>query len=65
MKRGRTMWSPPELLDELNDIKQHKNIHSNTKALTKLVEYARVGREVEVITNLDFKNSLLFKRGKK
>lgn len=45
-KRGKTVWIPKCLLDELLDIKREDEVYSLNEAQRKLVKYAQVGREL-------------------
>ena len=62
--RGRTKYIPSSLVHELEDLKIEHNIKKDKVAMDKIVEYTRVGREVERIIKLDFKHKpTRFKRG--
>ena len=52
-KRGCLAWIPPAVNVEIQDIKREENINSNVGALNKLVNYARVGREVGRLSKLN------------
>lgn len=53
-KRGRMMYVPPVIIDEIDDIKREDGIQIGAEAQRKLVKYARVGREVNRLRRLDF-----------
>ena len=57
-KRGRMKYVPAIFIDELEDLKQEQDIRSGSEACRKLAKYARVGREVERIKNLDFRRKV-------
>lgn len=52
IKRGKKIWIPAVVLDEISDIKQVDGIYSNAEAMRKMVKYTRVGREVNQMGNL-------------
>lgn len=53
-KRGRMQYVPVIILDEVDDIKREDDLESGTEAYRQLVKYARVGRELNRIKNLDW-----------
>ena len=57
-KRGRVVYVPTVILDELKDIKREDMIPKckvdNSIAFRKMAEYTRVGREAKRVINLDF-----------
>lgn len=55
--KGRHAWVPDFVIDEIEDIKRENKIEKNNHAMTHLVKYARVGRELERIARLDWKRS--------
>lgn len=59
IKKGGMIYVPPNILDEADLIMRSKNITSRSDALREIVEYSRVGREVEQILKLNFN---IFKR---
>lgn len=53
------MYCPPELIIEVNDIKREDNLpDSNPVAIRELVKYARIGREVDRLTKLDWSRKI-------
>ena len=48
MKKGRAMWCPPSILDEIENIKQEEGIESNAEAMRKLGKYSQVGRTIVI-----------------
>lgn len=52
---GKLKYLPKLVLLELEDIKSEHAIVKDCLAMEKLVEYARVGRQVERIMKLDFR----------
>ena len=48
---GGYKYLPLVLLDELDDIKREHDIIKDRDAMQKMVEYTKVGREVERIMN--------------
>jgi Zn-dependent peptidase ImmA (M78 family) len=54
MAKGKIKYIPVFLLDELQDIKREKQIHTDIEAMQKLVKYSRVSREMERLINLDW-----------
>jgi len=57
-KRGKNMWMPPVLIDEIKDIQKEEGLDIKTEAMRKLVKYARVGREVKNMKDLSVGNLL-------
>jgi len=53
--RGRMVYAPPEIINELEDLKAEEQIKSNARAFIKAVDYIKVGREVNRISHLKFK----------
>lgn len=62
-RKGRMIYVPPNLLNEADNIMNIKGYTKRINALEDLTKYARVGREAENLSKLNFKD--LFKRGKK
>lgn len=54
LRKGRMIYVPPVVLDEVELIQQSKNIDQRSDAFNELVKYSRVGREAEQIMRLDF-----------
>jgi len=46
VKRGKVIWANNNFLDFVNEIKVENN-YKNGKSLNKVVEYAKVGKEIE------------------
>lgn len=53
-QKGRMIYVPPIVLDELFKIKQEEGIGKNAKAFDKMVSYSKVGREAKKIFTLRF-----------
>ncbi len=53
-QKGRMIYVPPIVLDELVEIKQECEIGKNSKAFDEMVKYSRVGREAKKIFRLRF-----------
>lgn len=54
MVKGRIVYVPPVVMDEVESIKADHDVESNAEAMRKMVKYSQVGREIERIRNLDF-----------
>lgn len=46
-KKGRVKYVPPNILIEMESIKQEENIVSDAEAMRKLAGYSRAGREAK------------------
>ena len=57
-KRGRILWVPPVVIDEINDIIREDDLVSRAEAFRKLVKYTRVGREAKRLTRFDFSKAM-------
>ena len=55
-KRGRMVYVPAIVIDEIEDIKQEEEIVVGSEAFRKLVKHARIGREVDRLSRLDFRS---------
>lgn len=55
MVKGANKYLPKNVLLELADLKREHNINQDVVAFNKMVDYTRVGREMERIINLDFR----------
>ena len=57
-KKGKIVYVPPIIMDELEDIKREDGIPvspvGNSIAFRKMAEYTRVGREAKRIITLNF-----------
>jgi len=53
-KKGRYMYVPVNIIEELEEINKTYNIHKKSDALKKMSECSKFGREVDRITKLDF-----------
>lgn len=53
-KKGKNIYVPHVVIDELHDIMRENEIGIKSVACRKMVKYARIGREVERITRLDW-----------
>lgn len=67
MKRGRMIYVPHDVLDEIDQIMQHREIEQRAEAMNEMVKYSQVGREAERILKLDFSDTIFpfFKKRKK
>lgn len=54
MVKGRMIYVPPLVLLEVEDIRKRDNIDTNAEAFNVFTNYARIGRAVQKIINLDF-----------
>lgn len=52
--RGRVRYVPPEVVNEIEDIKCEDKCNKDVRAFVKMVEYCRVGREVDRIAKFNF-----------
>ena len=52
--KGRIVYVPSILVNEVDDIRREENIIKKSIAMRKLVEHARVGREVQRLIRLDW-----------
>lgn len=50
---GRNKYLPKIVIEEIDDIKLEHHIKSDSDAMTKMVDYTRVGRELERISRFD------------
>lgn len=53
---GKIKYMPRIVIEELNDLKVEHKINEDCKAMEKMVEYTRVGREVERMMTFNFKH---------
>lgn len=53
-KKGRMIYVPPRVVDELEEIKQEDQLTKNAKAFDEMVKYSRVGREAKRLFTLRF-----------
>lgn len=53
-KKGRMVYVPSIVIEEVEDIKREDDIFQGVEAMRRLVKYARVGREVNRMRNLDW-----------
>lgn len=54
MIKGKMIYIPAILLDEILDLMREEDIESRAEACLKLTKYARVGREINRIRRLDW-----------
>ena len=59
MTKGRMIYVPPVVLLEIEDIRKRDKVNTNSEAFNKFTNYARIGRAVQKIINLDFSNATL------
>jgi hypothetical protein len=52
-KRGKTMYAPKVLLEEIQDLKIEEGLSSNKETIGRLVQYSQIGREVNRIRTLN------------
>ena len=70
MVSGKVTYVPRRVLRELDDLKLEDSIKKDSIAFNKMVDYARMGRELKRAMTLNFarmptrKQSNPFKRGK-
>jgi len=55
MAKGRKIYAPAIFIEEMDDLQQEQDIGVGSEVVRKMAKYARVGREVERIKNLDFR----------
>jgi len=53
-KKGRLMYCPSSVIDELESIRYDKELDKKCEAFRKMVKYSQVGREMEKISKLQF-----------
>ena len=53
-KKGRVVYVPPNVFDELDSIKRDESICSTADAFREMVKFSRVGREAKKIFTLRF-----------
>lgn len=53
-KRGRVMYVPSIVIEEVHNIKQEHNLDYGSEAFRKMAEYSVVGREVERLATFNF-----------
>ena len=53
-KKGRVVYVPPNVFEELNCIKADEKLNSNADAFREMVKFSRVGREAKRIFTLRF-----------
>ena len=46
--KGRMIYVPPVIIDEVKDIQREDDIESRPEAFRNLVKYARIGREIKI-----------------
>lgn len=56
--KGRMKYVPPNILDELDSLKREENVRRDSEAFGRLVEHARVGREVKKMRDRFFMQDL-------
>ena len=52
---GKQKYLPKIVISELEDMRKEYNLENDGEALRKMVEFTRVGREVERIVKFDFR----------
>lgn len=61
VNKGKMLWIPAYVLDELEDLIREENItgsNQRCKAWIKLTQYTRVGRELNRLRHLNFSNKM-------
>lgn len=53
---GKNKYLPKIVIEEIEDLKVEHGIDADNIAMQKMIEYTRVGREVERITKFKFKH---------
>lgn len=43
--RGRHRWVPPNILEEINEVKREEKLQHDVDAFRKVGEYSKIGRE--------------------
>jgi len=46
-KKGKHVWAPPEVLNEIENIKKSDDIFSQAEAFRKLITNAQIGKELK------------------
>jgi len=54
VKKGKMLYVPPVVIDEVEDIIREDKVNSRADAFKELTKYCRVGREVNRLRVLDF-----------
>jgi hypothetical protein len=54
MAKGRIVYVPPSVFDELGAIRNEDNLDCNADAFKEMAKYSRVGREAKKILRLRF-----------
>lgn len=54
MAKGRIVYVPPSVFDELGEIREEDKLESNADAFKEMAKYSRVGREAKKILRLRF-----------
>ena len=54
VKRGRMMYVPNVVIEQLEDLKQEENILSRPEAFRSMAKYSEVGREVKRVMKNPF-----------
>lgn len=53
---GKNKYLPKIVIEEIEDLKVEHGIVGDSRAMEKMIEYTRVGREVERITKFKFRH---------
>lgn len=61
-KRGKNTYVPPNVFDELNNIMKSDGISKRCEGFNKMVQYAKVGREVKIMRDRMFLIDLIKKK---
>lgn len=61
-KKGRMVYAPSVVIDEVEDVMRDHDIHRRDEAFRKMVEYSKVGREMERIMTLDWRPRYVAKK---
>lgn len=57
IKKGKMIYVPHNVLDEIDNIMQQREIEQRAQAFNEMVKYSQVGREAERIMKLDFSDT--------
>lgn len=54
-QKGKLLYVPSGILEEISDIKREDKLTSNADAFREMVKYTRVARELKRMMNLDWR----------
>lgn len=61
-QKGRLVYAPSVVIEEVQDVMRDHDVHQQSEAFRKMVEYCRVGREMERIMTLDWRPRYVAKK---